>query len=377
MPVDRTLAEGLAQALVDLYGQAEQAIAADVARRLKAGINRPDWAGEKLASINDLRNAIQQLIRKLAADTEGLAHQAMVMAFARGGQAALDELAKVGYLTPTQLHAIRQSLPGAEAINRMVFTLVSTLRGTHLRILRWPLDVYREVIAATLPQTLLGTTTRLAAAQHAWDRFLERGVTGFVDRAGRRWELASYVEMAVRTGTAQAAVQGHLDRLGDAGIDLVQVSDAPQECKRCRPWEGRILHRGAGRKGLVAVPHATLDGHTVHVQVAGSVAEAVRMGLLHPNCRHSLSAFLPGVTTLPSHAATPDPDGDKARQRLRALERKVRKEKLQAAAALDPAAARVHAARVRELQGEIREHIKNAPTTLFRHREREQIGAAR
>lgn len=374
MPVDRTLAEGLTRALVDLYGQAEQAIASDVARRLKAGIDRPDWADQKLGSINDLRNAIQQVTRKLDADTTGLAHQAIVMAFNRGGQAALDELARIGHLTPSQVHAIRQSLPGAEAINRMVFSLVSTLKGTHVRILRWPLDVYRQVIAATLPQVLLGTTTRLAAAQHAWERFLERGVTGFVDKAGRRWELASYVEMATRAGTAQAAVQGHLDRLGAIGLDLVIVSDAPQECARCRPWEGKILSRTrAGvRKQLERNP-ATEDPVLVHV--AGSVVEAVAAGLMHPNCRHSLSAYLPGVTRPPTNTA--DPAGDKARQQLRALERKVRKAKLQAAAALDPAAARVAQARVRELQAQIREHLATAPTTLFRHREREQLGAAR
>lgn len=376
MPVDRGLAEDLARALADLYGNAEQAIAADMARRLRAGIDRPNWASEKLASINDLRNAVQRIARKLDADTEGVAEQAMVLAFARGGEAALDELAKAGGLTAPQLAAIRASLPGAEAINRLAFSLVSTLRGTHVRVLRWPLDAYREVIAtAALPEVLLGTSTRLAAAQHAWERLLERGVTGFIDRSGRRWELASYVEMATRTGVAQAAVQGHLDRLGAAGLDLVIVSDAPQECRLCRPWEGQVLSRTIGGRRTEELQHATIDQETVRVTVAGSVVEAVAKGLMHPNCRHSLSAYLPGVTTPPTNTA--DPEGDEARQKLRALEWRVRKSKLKAAAALDPAAKRVHEARVKQLQAQIREHIATAPTTLFRQRHREQIGAAR
>lgn len=376
MPVDRTLAEGLAQALVDLYRDAERAITADMARRLRAGIKAPDDRG-RLGAINDLRHAVQTIVAQLDADLNGHVHQAITLAFARGGDAALDELARAGGLTDAQLAAVRAALPGAEAINRLVWTLTSTLRGTHLRILRWPLDVYREVIAATLPQTLLGGTTRLAAAQHAWDRFLDRGITGFVDRRGRNWELASYVEMAVRTGTAQASVQGHLDRLGTAGIDLVIVSDAPQECARCRPWEGKVLHRTIGGARTERADHGTRVGIVVDVRVAGSVAEAVAAGLMHPNCRHSLSAFTPGITELPRRGATADPEGDRARQRLRELERRVRREKTKAAAALDPAAARVHAAKVRALQAEIRQHIDTAPTTLFRRREREQIGAAR
>jgi hypothetical protein len=373
MPVDRTLADGLAQALVDLYADAERAITADMARRLRAGLRAPQGT-EKLGAINELRRAVQVIVARLDADLDGHVHQALTLAFARGGQAALDELARAGRLTDAQLAAVRAALPGAEAINRLVWTLTSTLRGTHLRILRWPLDAYREVIAATLPQTLLGTTTRLAAAQHAWDRLLDRGITGFVDRSGRRWQLASYVEMAARTGTAQAAVQGHLDRLGTAGIDLVIVSDAPQECARCRPWEGKVLHRGQRTE---QVEHATRVGITVDVRVAGSVTEAVAAGLMHPNCRHSLSAFTPGITELPRRGATADPEGDKARQRLRELERRVRREKTKAAAALDPAAARVHAAKVRQLQAQIRDHIDTAPTTLRRRREREQIGTAR
>jgi DNA-binding transcriptional ArsR family regulator len=377
VPVDRTLAEDLTRRLVELYADLEQQIVADIARRLKAGLRAPDDAGAKLASINDLRNAIQQLIRKLNTDSAGAVEQAVALAFARGGAAGLDELAKAGYLDARQLAAIRQSLPGAEAINRLAFALASTLLGTHVRILRWSLDAYRDVIATTaLPKVLAGTTTRLAAAQHAWDRLLSQGVTGFVDKAGRRWELASYVEMATRTGVAQAAVQGHLDSLGAAGIDLVIVSDAPQECFRCRPWEAKVLDRiGPGGQHTVEVEHATIDGHMVRVEVAGSVVEAVAAGFLHPNCRHSINAYLPGITKIPT--GTADPKGDEARQQLRALERKVRKAKTQAAGALDPAQRRAHEAQVRDLQGQIRDHIATAPTTLFRQRHREQIGAAR
>lgn len=376
MPVDRTLAEGLTRNLVDLYAGLEQQIVASIARQLKNGITAPDWAAEKLSSINDLRNAIQRLIQNLERDEEGVVEQAVVLAFARGGAAALDELAKAGYLTEVQLDAIRQTLPGAEAINRLVWTLTSTLRGTHLRVLRWSLDTYRSVIAtAALPQVLAGTTTRLAAAQHAWERFLSQGVTGFVDKSGRRWQLASYVEMATRTGVAQAAVEGHLDRLAGLGVDLVIVSDAPQECVRCRPWEGKVLSRTGAQRGIVHAQHATQDDLTVSFAVSGSVAEAIAAGLMHPNCRHSFSAFLPGITVPPSN--TQDPKGDAARQKLRALERAVRKAKTQAAGALTPADAQMHNARVRDLQAQIREHIRTAPTTLFRQRHREQIGAAR
>jgi hypothetical protein len=163
------------------------------------------------------------------------------------------------------------------------------------------------------------------------------------------------MEMAVRTTVAQAAVEGHLDRLATAGADLVIVSNHAQECARCRPWEGKILVRaGAGGARTVQVLHATRDEH-VTVPVAGSVDDAIRHGLLHPGCRHSINAFLPGATQVPT--ATADPEGDAARQRLRALERRARRAKLRKAGALTPAEARRAGARVRAAQVEIRKHV--------------------
>jgi hypothetical protein len=374
VPVDRTLAQDLAGTLVELYDEAAVRMAQDVARQLKANVGDVS-APAKLGAINDLRNSARQIVAKLDADTTGAAHQALVLAWQRGGNAALDEMRR--YLSPAELAAVRQALPGAEAINVLVKTLVTTLRGTHLQVLRWPLDAYREVIAkVALPSVLLGTKSRLAAAQTAWDTFLSRGITGFVDKSGRRWQLASYVEMATRTGVAQAAIEAHSDRLDALGVDLRIVSNAPQECIKCRPWEGKVL-ASSGPFGRREVERRSMvSEQLVTVHIAGTVDEAIAAGLLHPNCRHTLSAYLPGATKVPQD--TEDPEGDKARQKLRLLERNLRTAKLQAAAAITDDGKRQANATVRAIQQQIRDHVADTThTQLFRQRHREQIGTAR
>jgi hypothetical protein len=377
MPVDRTLAEDLARTLVDLYTDVQSRLALDLGRRLSQGLNAPDWATQKLTQIGLVRSFAERLLQLLDGTMKEQVEQTIALAYARGGEAALTELAKLGGGTARELAEIRTALPQSAAVQRMAFSLASKLRGTHVRILRWELDAYRKVVAETvLTGTLQGVETRRRTAQRAWDRLLSQGITGFTDKAGRNWELASYVEMATRTGTAQAAVQGHLDRLGDRGIDLVIVSNAPQECEKCRPWEGKILAKDgpAGRR-TIEVEHAIDDGRTVKIQVAGSVQEAVADGLMHPNCRHSLSAYLAGVTKPITH--TEDPEGDKDRQELRRLERKVREYKLKAESAFDPAVKAQHEATVRDYQAKIRDHLETASTQLFRQPHREQIGIAR
>jgi hypothetical protein len=369
----RSLGEGLAEGTAAVYRHAEMLLIQRMAKMLKSGDDTaPDWAERKLAAIRTLRSYAENVIAHLDGAMNSEVEQALVLAYERGGEAALAELGRMSGASPQDLHRLRQDIPGAGAINRLIRSAVTTLRGTHLRILRWTLDTYRAAVGANATGVLLGTHSRLRAAQVAWEELITRGITGFVDRAGRRWELASYVEMAMRSTAAQAAVEGHLDRLRDAGIDLVIVSNAPQECVKCRPWEGAILSRGGAGARYVTVQHAT-DDRPITVYVAGSVNDAIAAGLMHPNCRHSLSAYLPGVTKLPTRTA--DPQGDADRQELRRLERKVREWKRREEGALTPQAERAARAKVRDWQAQIRAHV--ADTGLHRQPHREQIGQAR
>src|SRR5690606_5493901 len=153
------------------------------------------------------------------------------------------------------------------------------------------------------------------AAQMALNRFADAGITGFVDRAGRRWDIASYAEMATRTATGRAAIQGHTDRLTAPGYALGNGSDPPDWCSVCRPWEGRVL---------------SLSGVTPGYP---TLAEAQGSGLFHANCTHSLSAYIPGLTRAPERRRLANPEGYEKRQRQRYNERQIRKWKRREAAA--------------------------------------------
>jgi len=291
MPADRSLAEDLAQPLLEIYSGLEARLTADMARRLRADLGRDDWAERKAQAAGEIANLIRRLLAKLAADLDGRVAQQLTLAYARGGHNALNELTNLA-LRPGRheglpsaaeammrapdvqlgemrriaaghhsnvirgLNNLRSSYPGADSVMRMTWSLSSRLKGTHLPVLRWSEDAYRQTIAAAaLPDVLLGVATRRRASQVAWEDLLSKGITGFVDNADRRWNLATYVEMATRTGVAQAAVEGHMDRLEGAGIDLVIVSNAHMECHRCLlpgtivsgpepTWRSRAEHAG-------------------------------------------------------------------------------------------------------------------------------------
>ncbi|MGW1489788.1 phage minor capsid protein [Streptomyces sp. NPDC002402] len=365
------MAEDLSAGVRDLYADAELQLLEVMARQLADGFDTPGWAVAKLNAVQPLRRAAQAVVDALASAMQLEVFDAVAEAYNIGSRAGLAEL---GALSDADTRRAADATPNTRAIDRLAAETVQLVTATHRGILRAVEDAYRKVIAAVTGTPLLGIDTRRQATQRAVQQFTDRGIGSFVDKAGRTWSMTTYAEMAVRTSTGRAAVEAHADRLRAADHDLVVVSDAPHECPLCTPWEGTILALG-GPDGarVIEAEHAVDDGRTVRVRVAGSLDEARRSGLQHPNCRHSVSAFLPGVTVLPVEQAQ-DPDGYAASQRQRAIERAVRKWKVRAAAAVDPSMKKQAEARVRQWQGKMREHLAAHPE-LRRKREREAPGA--
>ncbi|MFD9859749.1 phage minor capsid protein [Streptomyces alboflavus] len=371
MPIHPAMAEDLSAAVRDLYADAEQRLLGIVARQLADGYDAPGWVVAKLRDIQPLRRAAQGVVDALGTSLDLEVFSAVTEAYDLGARAGLAEL---GALSDDDARRIADATPNTRAVDRLAAETVELVTETHRGILRGVEDGYRQIISEVSATPILGVDTRRQATQRALERFADRGLRTFVDKGGRAWHMTSYAEMAVRTAVGRAAVEAHGDKLRAAGVGLVIVSNAPHECPLCAPFEGEVLSLdGPGGARTIEAEHAIEDGRTVRVHVAGSLDEARRQGLQHPNCRHSTSAYLPGVTRAPVEHSE-DPNGYEASQRQRAIERAIRKWKNRAAVATTPEAKRAAEARVRQWQGRMREHLAAHPE-LIRRREREQLGA--
>lgn len=371
MPVSPALAEDLAAAVADLYEAAEGVLLAKLRQALAQGIDSPAWVELKLAAVGNLQAAVDEVLAALQTDASGAIHDALSEAYQRGQQAAVAELGALGV---GQTAAAAVALPTAPIVDRLAAAVINDTGPVYVRILRTTMDTYRDVITRASAAPALGVQTRRQAAQAALDDFADRGVRGFIDSRGREWDLRSYAEMATRSAVGRAAIQAHSDRLGAAGVDLVLVSQSPEECPKCRPWERKILTRdGPAGARDIELEHATEDGEMVTVHVAGSLDEARGAGLLHPNCRHNISAYLPGVSRVPKPQPSRGTYEDSQKQRY--MERQVRRWKRREQAAMDEQQAKAAQTRVRAYQARIRE--LTAATGLPRKSHREQLETAR
>lgn len=371
MAIHPGMVEPLADRTRDLYAAAEERLLGIIARQLADGLDAPGWAERKLAAIQQLRRASQGVVDELGKAVSLEVFDVVAEAYNEGHRAAV---AEIGALSDTARALVDDVTPNAQAVDRLAQETVDRVTSTHRSILRAVLDGFRRIIAEVTATPLLGTGTRRQATQDAMRRFADAGIRAFVDRAGRRWQLTSYAEMAVRTSVARAATEAHMRTLSSAGIELVIVSDAPRECPLCRPWEGKVLTiDGPTGERTVEVEHAIEDGRMVPVRVAGTLDEARLTGFQHPNCRHSVSAYTPGLTSVED--ATSDPAGYEAGQRQREIERHIRKYKKREAAAITPEAQRAARLKVRQWQSAMRDHLAAHPD-LRRLRHREQPGAS-
>lgn len=372
MSVDPDLVDRLAGAAVGTVRDAELDLLARVARSLARGVDAPGWAQRQLAEVTTLRRGWEGAIAPYLSTARTQVGNAVLDAGKAGEQLALESLRAV--LTGRGRRPAVSGLPGLGPVVALAEEVAGAVASTRWGVLRSTEDLFRRAVAETAGRVLLATQTRRGVAQQVLDRLASRGVDGFVDQSGRRWELASYVEMATRTAAQRAMTHAHSAALQANGVDLVIVSDAPQECRLCRPWENRVLSLSGGGRHVLTLPSAVDPGRLVQVEVSGSLDEARRAGLYHPNCRHSHSAYLPGLTK-PARPRPADPQGDADRQHLRYLERQLRAAKRREAVALDDAARARARAGVRARQAAIREHV--ASTTAKRQPPRERIGVAR
>jgi hypothetical protein len=355
-------AEGLTERTMQLYSAAEQRLMQLISDRMRKGLDAPRWAEDKLAELQQVRAEARAVMARVEREALAANADAYARAYRRGMSAAEGELSDLGIDAGEAGNVSR-------AIARLAQADEGRLAGVSLRVVRATADAYRAAVVRASAGTLLGATTRLQDAQLALNQLAAQGITAFTDTAGRNWSLPSYVEMATRTTTAQAAVLGHLDRLEAGGIPLVIVSDSPNECELCAPWEGKVLSRGP----VGALQRNALTGAMEAVPIDGTVDEATADGLFHPNCTHNLSGYIHGVTQ--RGQATSNPEGYADRQRQRELERRAREAKRRQSVAISPEAKTRADARVREVNGQLAEH--SAATGQPRKRNRETPGKAR
>ena len=334
----------LSQPVVSVYETLTIDLMRNIARTLNTYneiTSTNEWRLKKLAQLGQLDDANVKTIAHMTKNAPELIR--VMLERAAGG--AIDEIepglrnaAKKGYLDsaveiPVSKNII-QTLTQFQNQARDTLNLVNTVmrykaRDAYSGIVNKAADIVnREEYLAVLGKHTASVATGIEARQSALRKcikeFSEKGIPGFVDKAGREWSPEAYLNMDIRTTINNTAHEAQFARMKDYGNDIVEVSSHAGARKKCYPYQARLFSL-SNKSGYVR----DLDGKQIHFSPWRSTSYGEPDGLLGINCGHRIDAFIPGFSKQ-TYRQYPKKESEQIyaeSQKQRYLERQVRASK--------------------------------------------------
>lgn len=163
-------------------------------------------------------------------------------------------------------------------------------------VLRMANDQYRKIIFNAQVMANTGAGTCAKAVDMATKEFLSAGINCIQYRNGRRVNIKSYIEMALRTANKRAYLQGEGAKRKEWRIYTVILNKRGNPCPLCAPFVGKVfiddVWSGGHKDGISPVTGVKYP----------LLSEAIKKGLYHPNCKDAHTTYFEGISTLPENS---------------------------------------------------------------------------
>ena len=174
-------------------------------------------------------------------------------------------------------------------LEALIKATTDDMQKAETAVLRMANDQYRKIIYNAQVYANTGAGTYEKAVDMASKDFLSAGLNCIEYANGARHTIADYADMAVRTASKRAYLQGEGEMRQQWGLHLVIMNKrGDNPCPQCLPFVGKIMiddvWSGGSRK----------DGNYP------LMSSAVEAGLYHPRCRDAHTTYFPGITTVDS-----------------------------------------------------------------------------
>lgn len=354
----------------------------------KEGFEWSAWQAEKLNNIDKFRKENAQIVNEYVDVIDEETRQLMTDQFHEGEQVAEQSVIEVSEKgvnvpdvpaqpqppeAPTAIpddHFFGVNKPKMEKLMEDITTLEKTVETAAVRNMD---DVYRTTLNRVQLMMGSGSLTLTEAIDLATRDFLDKGINCIVYADGRRVNIADYVRMALRTTSTRATLQGAAKRFAELGYDTVLISQYGGCSETCEPYQGKVYIDDVftiwnGEKSGDFGKSNYCDKWFMLLSVA------IRGGLFHPNCRHTMGQYIDGLTKIPK--LIPAEKIQKQRmleEKQRAMERSIRALKRKVEGTQDEKKVKEYKRKLREEQGKLREFIKEHDDVLRRDYSREKI----
>lgn len=179
-------------------------------------------------------------------------------------------------------------------IEKIINATTNDMEQAEYAILRRANDQYRKIIFDAQMYAASGAGTYEKAIDMATHDFLSAGINCVQYKNGARVSVSKYAEMAIRTATKRAYLQGQGEMRQEWGISTVILNKRTSACPLCAPFVGKVFIDDVWSGGT------SKDGNYP------LLSSAIAAGLYHPNCKDSHTTYFPGTSTKPEHITRRD-----------------------------------------------------------------------
>ena len=282
-----------AREIADIFVNIELRLIASLKRNLKRhkaeekeyGFNWPAWQAEKMRNIEQFRRQNQAILSEYAPVIDADVEDLMQEEYAQG--------------VAVEAEPDAHNFFGVDRrrVDSLIEDVNNNLHEAESSSLRMMDDVYRQTIYKAEMAASTGSVTMEQAVDLAVKDFLAAGINCIQYRDGRLVNIATYAEMAIRTSSLRSYLRGAADQRAALGIDTVLVSQYGACSDTCLPWQGRVYIDdvwGSFDGEITGTRGKSRNGKWYPL-----LSVAVEAGLFHPNCRHTLSTWIDGISRMP------------------------------------------------------------------------------
>lgn len=271
------------------------------------------WQAEQLRSLEKYRKQNQ---KKFGAQFKSINAKIKALISAANDEGMMDQEEEI-------LKEILRGFPNRQAssessaeffklnerkLDALIKATMDDMKSAETAVLRMAEDRYRKVIFNAQVYANSGAGTYEKAVDMATRDFLSAGLNCIEYSNGARHTLADYADMAIRTASKRAYLQGEGTKRKEWGISTVIMNKRGNPCPKCLPFVGKVLIDDVWSGG-------PKDGRSPVTGIKYPLmSSAIAAGLYHPRCRDSHTTYFEGISTPPADKYTKQELNDLAEQ---------------------------------------------------------------
>ncbi len=177
-------------------------------------------------------------------------------------------------------------------LESLIKATVSDMQAAETAVLRLSEDKYRSIIFNAQVFANTGAGSYAKAVDMATKDFLKAGLNCVQYKNGARHTLSDYADMAIKTASTRAYLQGEGQRRQEWGISTVIMNKRGNPCPKCLPFVGKVLIDDVWSGG------SSEDGDYP------LMSDAIAAGLYHPRCKDGHVTYFPEFDDEPDDSFT-------------------------------------------------------------------------